>query len=94
MGGGTATGGMTGGMGGMSGGTGGMATGSGGSQSGTGGSSSDGGTDAPGTPTTIAGCGTLATPQAIANCIINLPTDSVGQTVTFTSSVDYTTCKM
>ena len=30
----------------------------------------------------------------IDNCIINLPTDSVGQTVTFTPPVDYNTCKM
>ena len=35
----------------------------------------------------------LGTAMAISNCIINLPTDSVGQTVTFTPAVDYNTCK-
>ena len=47
-----------------------------------------------GTPSTIAACGALGTPQDVAKCIINLPSDSVGQTVTFTATADYNSCKM
>jgi hypothetical protein len=45
-------------------------------------------------PTTIAGCGTLGSPAAIGLCIINLPTDSVGQAITTPPATDYNTCKM
>src|SRR5262245_17076540 len=45
-------------------------------------------------PTSIAECATLSSPQDISDCIINLPTDKVGQGVSFTPAADYTTCKM
>ncbi|HMF42106.1 MAG TPA: hypothetical protein VKQ32_15640, partial [Polyangia bacterium] len=79
--------------GGSAGGTGGGTGGTGGSAGGTGGSGT-GGSGTGGAPSTIAECGTLSTAAMINNCIINLPTDSVGQTVTFTPAVDYNTCKM
>ncbi len=46
------------------------------------------------TPSTIADCGALTTPKAVNDCIINLPTNSVGQTVTFAATADYNSCKM
>lgn len=72
--------------------------------SGTGGMTPDGGTGSGGisgtggagggTPMTISDCGKLATPQAIGNCIINLPTTSVGQAVTAPTTPAFNTCKM
>ena len=87
-----ATGGTSG-TGGVSG-TGGMGTDGGtdsSDMSGTGGMSGSGGA---GGAVTISDCGKLATPQAINNCIINLPTSSVGQTVTTPTTPSYNTCKM
>jgi hypothetical protein len=80
-----------------SGGSTGMAGGGGAGTTGTaggGGTTGMGGAGGGGTPSTIAQCGDLSTPKAVNDCIINLPTDSVGQTVTFTATADYNTCKM
>jgi hypothetical protein len=80
---------------GTSGGSGGATGGSAGGTGGTGGSAGGtGGSGTGGMPMTIEQCGTLGTAALINNCIINLPTDSVGQAVTFTMTVDYNTCKM
>ena len=65
--------------------------GAGGGAAGTTGGGGAGGGEA---PSTIADCGALSTPKAVNDCIINLPTDSVGQTVTFTATADYNSCKM
>jgi hypothetical protein len=84
----TATGGASG--------TGGMAPDGGadsGDMPGTGGMSGTGGAGG-GTPMTISDCGKLATPQAINNCIINLPTTSVAQTVTTPTTPTFNSCKM
>src|SRR5437868_626132 len=90
-----ATGGSTGSGGTTATGTGGM-TGAGGTTA-TGGASGTGGmssTSGAGGTMTISDCGNLATPQAINNCIINLPTTSVGQTVTTPTKPTFNSCKM
>ena len=82
------------GNGGAGGGSGGSGGGSGGASGGSGGSNSDGG-DAGNAPASIADCVTAGGgAQAVNDCIINLPTTSVGQAVTFTPSADYTQCHM
>jgi hypothetical protein len=71
-----------------------------GGNGGSGGSGGSGGIDAgmevgPGVATTIAGCAALGgSAQAVGDCIINLPTDSVGQSITTTPTIDYTACRM
>jgi hypothetical protein len=85
------------GVGACSSGSGGKSPGSGGSGGSTGAAGSGGTGGAGGSaPTTLEGCAALSTPQAINDCILNLPADSTvtAQPVTFTPAANYNDCKM